>query len=146
MVQANRRKYMRGCGVSHFDYSNLCLLDFSSCDYFSYAMCNVDEEELYEDYEKAGDVDVLKSQYQDIYFFVNPTGDDMVMKLDSTIQQASSYRPHYHEFAVHFPARFLESVENVLFVGGGDSMVLHEVLKCKQESGLLVLSEQKPRL
>ena len=91
-------------------------------------------------------MEVLRSQYQDIYFFVNPTGDDMVMKLDSTIQQASSYRPHYHEFAVHFPARFLESVENVLFVGGGDSMVLHEVLKCKQKSGLFVLSEQKHRL
>ena len=55
----------------------------------------------------------------------------MVMKLDGTIQQSSSYRPHYHEFAVHFPARFLENVERVLFVGGGDSMVLHEVLKCK---------------
>ena len=108
-------------------------------------MCNEDEDKLYEDYKKAGDIDVLKSQYQEIYFFVNPTGDDMVMKLDSTIQQASSYRPHYHEFAVHFPARFLESVENVLFVGGGDSMVLHEVLKCKYKIVSLVLWELNHR-
>ncbi|OEU23481.1 S-adenosyl-L-methionine-dependent methyltransferase, partial [Fragilariopsis cylindrus CCMP1102] len=53
------------------------------------------------------------------------------MKLDDTVQQCTSYRPHYHEFAVHFPSRFLKQhqVKRVLFVGGGDSMVLHDVLK-----------------
>ena len=93
-------------------------------------MCNDDDEMI--GYVKAGDTEVVYSQYQEIRFFTDPQTKDMVMKLDSTIQQCSSYRPHYHEFAVHFPARFLESVKRVLFVGGGDSMVLHEVLKCKQ--------------
>ena len=30
---------------------------------------------------------------------------------------------------VHYTARFIERVERVLFVGGGDSMLLHEILK-----------------
>lgn len=92
-------------------------------------MCN-DEEAGWENYVMTGDEEVIQSQYQAISFFTDPKTHDMVMKLDDTIQQCSSYRPHYHEFAVHFPARFLESVKRVLFVGGGDSMVLHEVLKC----------------
>ena len=31
--------------------------------------------------------------------------------------------------AVHYPARFLENIKRVVFVGGGDSMLLHETLK-----------------
>ena len=99
---------------------------------YSYAMCNVEKVHRWTGYVKAGDKEVIQSQYQAIRFFTDPQTKDMVMKLDDTVQQSSSYRPHYHEFAVHFPARFLESVKRVLFVGGGDSMVLHEVLKCKQ--------------
>ncbi len=30
---------------------------------------------------------------------------------------------------VHYTARFLPKIERVLFVGGGDSMLLHEILK-----------------
>jgi len=95
----------------------------------AYAMCNVEDVHRWTGYVKAGDKEVIQSQYQAIRFFTDPQTKDMVMKLDDTVQQSSSYRPHYHEFAVHFPARFLESVKRVLFVGGGDSMVLHEVLK-----------------
>lgn len=75
----------------------------------------------------------IKSHYQEIFFFQHPVTKDMCMKLDDTVQQCTSYRPHYHEFAVHFPSRFLNphQVKRVLFVGGGDSMVLHDVLKCK---------------
>ena len=93
-------------------------------------MCN-DEDDEWAGYTPPGDLEVLQSQYQEIRFLVNSDTEDMLMKLDSTIQQTSAYRPHYHEFAVHFPARFIDTVKRVLFVGGGDSMVLHEVLKCK---------------
>jgi spermidine synthase len=96
-------------------------------------MCNDEDITSWDSYVPAGDVEFLKSQYQEIRFFTDPETKDMVMKLDGTVQQVSTYRPHYHEFAVHFPARFLESVKRVLFVGGGDSMVLHEALKCKQK-------------
>jgi spermidine synthase len=30
---------------------------------------------------------------------------------------------------VHYPARFIDTIKRVLFVGGGDSMLLHEALK-----------------
>jgi len=40
-----------------------------------------------------------------------------------------AYRPHYHEPAVHYTARFMKDVKRVMFVGGGDSMLLHEILK-----------------
>ena len=73
----------------------------------------------------------IRSHYQELFFYADPTTQDMCMKLDDTVQQCTSYRPHYHEFAVHFPARFLTAIKRVLFVGGGDSMVLHDVLKCK---------------
>ncbi|OEU17235.1 S-adenosyl-L-methionine-dependent methyltransferase, partial [Fragilariopsis cylindrus CCMP1102] len=51
------------------------------------------------------------------------------MDLEDTVQICSSYRPHYHEFSSHFAARFVDDIKRVVFVGGGDSMMLHEVLK-----------------
>jgi spermidine synthase len=45
------------------------------------------------------------------------------------MQICASYRPHYHELMVHYTARFIDTVKRVLFVGGGDSMLLHEALK-----------------
>ena len=53
----------------------------------------------------------------------------MCLSLDDVIQICSSYRPHYHEMAVHNTARFLDEVKRVVWVGGGDSMLLHEILK-----------------
>ncbi len=100
----------------------------------AYAMCNDELIDDWDGYVPPGELEVVQSQYQQIRFFHDPNVpdyNDMVMKLDATVQQSTTYRPHYHEFAVHFPARFLDTVERVLFVGGGDSMVLHEVLKCK---------------
>jgi len=95
----------------------------------SYAMCNDEDISDWKGYVPCGDEEVIRSQYQEIRFFAHPETEDTVMKLDSTVQQVSSYRPHYHEFAVHYPARFIDTIKRVLFVGGGDSMVLHEVLK-----------------
>ena len=53
----------------------------------------------------------------------------MCLQLDTTVQICESYRPHYHEMAVHYTALFLNKIKRVLFVGGGDSMLLHETLK-----------------
>jgi len=73
--------------------------------------------------------DVYESQYQKITFYGNLHNGDRCLDLDSTLQICSGYRPHYHEPFVHFPAVFLSSVRRVIFVGGGDAMLLHEVLK-----------------
>eukprot|EP00934_Nitzschia_sp_Nitz4_P005940 Nitzschia sp. Nitz4//scaffold164_size50480//34280//36571//NITZ4_007006-RA/size50480-exonerate_protein2genome-gene-0.28-mRNA-1//1//CDS//3329538086//5930//frame0 len=40
----------------------------------------------------------------------------------------SIYRPQYHEYMIHSAARYLDSVKRVMFVGGGDSMLLHDAL------------------
>lgn len=77
------------------------------------------------------EVDSFRSQYQKISFTYNPLDRDTCMDLDDTIQICDSYRPHYHEYMVHQTAGFLpkDSIKRVLFVGGGDSMLLHEILK-----------------
>lgn len=73
----------------------------------------------------------FKSQYQQINFLWNPNDRGTCMDLDDTVQICDHYRPHYHEYAVHHAARFMpkDSVKRALFVGGGDSMLLHEILK-----------------
>ena len=82
-------------------------------------------------FEHYDTVDFIESQYQEISFLYSKKDDDTCMDLDNTIQICTQYRPHYHELGVHYPARFLPagSLKRVLFVGGGDSMLLHEILK-----------------
>jgi len=74
-------------------------------------------------------LDDIQSQYQHIEFSWDPNNRDTCMSLDDIVQICDSYRPHYHEMVVHNTARFLPKIERVLFVGGGDSMLLHEILK-----------------
>ena len=75
------------------------------------------------------------SLYQRIIFEENLKVGDKCLRLDNTLQQCSTYRPHYHEPFVHQSASYLNTdelisgVKRVVFVGGGDSMLLHEVLK-----------------
>jgi spermidine synthase len=74
----------------------------------------------------------IQSPYQQLAYAWVPVSDDLCFDLDDTVQICASYRPHYHEMMVHYAARFLKSVKRVLFVGGGDSMLLHEALKYKE--------------
>ena len=75
--------------------------------------------------------EIVESQYQSIKYLTNDQMDppDTCFMLDRTWQQCTSYRPHYHEMAVHYTARYLDEVKRVLFVGGGDSMLLHDILE-----------------
>ena len=81
-----------------------------------------------EDYDT---IEPIKSHYQQMEFLVHRTygTPDLCFDLEDTIQICESYRPHYHEMFVHYTARFIERVERVMFVGGGDSMLLHDILK-----------------
>ncbi len=97
---------------------------------------NEDTCDLDAQFMKFGDgtfetLDEFKSQYQEISFSWDPKNRDTCMSLDNIVQICDSYRPHYHEMVVHNTARFLPKIERVLFVGGGDSMLLHEILKYK---------------
>ena len=70
-----------------------------------------------------------KSFYQEVAWSENANKPDVCMSLDDILQICDSYRPHYHEPFVHFPAAYMNDFKRVVFVGGGDSMLLHESLK-----------------
>lgn len=74
-------------------------------------------------------LETTKSLYQKIAFFHDPVSKDTCFELDTVVQICGSYRAHYHEMVVHYTARFFDTVKRVLFVGGGDSMLLHEIVK-----------------
>ena len=74
-------------------------------------------------------IDEIKSPYQHLSFMMHPETKDTCFDIDNTIQICDSYRPHYHELSVHNAARYLKDMKRVLWVGGGDSMLLHEFLK-----------------
>jgi len=69
--------------------------------------------------------------YQEIYYNKQhePPNDNVCFSLHNIWQMCGSYRPHYHEMVVHYTARYLPNIKRVAFVGGGDSMLLHEILK-----------------
>lgn len=74
-------------------------------------------------------LDEIESPYQKITFFTDLDDGDMCFDLDNIVQICSSYRPQYHEMAVHYAARYLDSVKRIAFIGGGDSMLLADSLK-----------------
>jgi len=80
----------------------------------------------FNDYDDLG---TIQSVYQTLNFAVRPTDKNVCFDLDDTVQICSNYRPHYHEYATHLPARFMKTVKRAVFVGGGDSMLLHELRK-----------------
>jgi spermidine synthase len=108
--------------ISHYDSLQQ---EDDDLDYIS-PTCYNGEWMQFNDYD---DVEILKTSYQNAKFNHNPTTGDVCMDLDTILQICSSYRPHYHEFVSHFPARFIDTLKRVVFVGGGDSMLLHEALQ-----------------
>ena len=100
---------------------------------FKWSSCDDPYDDSHDDFEEVADENSL---YQRVIFEENLIKEDKCLRLDSTLQQCSSYRPHYHEPFVHYSASylnegFMSGVKRVVFVGGGDSMLLHEVLKYK---------------
>ena len=111
--------------------------DHSSDDYESFES-DVDEVDYEDDVCDNEEIMMFKSytwnvevrtQYQELYFKHNPKTEDTCLDIGDTVQICTNYRPHYHEIMTHYPARFIDDVKRVLWVGGGDSMLLHEILK-----------------
>mmetsp|Transcript_12205 Transcript_12205/g.25735 ORF Transcript_12205/g.25735 Transcript_12205/m.25735 type:complete len:1004 (+) Transcript_12205:119-3130(+) len=101
---------------------------------FKWSSCNDPYDDSHDDFEE---VALEKSLYQTVIFEENLIKEDKCLRLDETLQQCSSYRPHYHEPFVHYSASYLNKdlmsgVKRVVFVGGGDSMLLHEILKYEE--------------
>lgn len=93
--------------------------------------CDIEAQFVRFDNGEMVPLESFKSQYQQINYLWNPKDRGTCMDLDDTVQICDAYRPHYHEYAVHHAARFMpkDSIRRALFVGGGDSMLLHEILK-----------------
>ncbi|KAL7504883.1 hypothetical protein ACHAXN_004458 [Cyclotella atomus] len=70
-----------------------------------------------------------RSFYQEVAWSENANKPDVCMSLDDILQICNSYRPHYHEPYVHFPAAYMKEMKRIVFIGGGDAMLLHESLK-----------------
>jgi len=94
-------------------------------DYAVYT-CDTSVSMSYEGFDK---IDGVKSHYQSIDFVKDPKNDNVCFDISNIIQMCGSYRPHYHEMVVHYTARFVKDVKRVIWVGGGDSMLLHEIVK-----------------
>ena len=97
-------------------------------DYLNYIFPLCEDSQMVQFYNYE-DVELVQTHYQKLTFMERKSDQDVCMNLENTLQICSNYRPHYHEFFVHFPARYLPEVKRVIFIGGGDSMLLHEVLK-----------------
>jgi len=63
------------------------------------------------------------------YYYEEVEQRDTCLALAGIPQSCTSFRPHYHEIFVSYPASFVKKVKRVLFMGGGDLMILHEILK-----------------
>jgi len=70
-----------------------------------------------------------KSHYQSMVYRYNKDLDDTCLHMNDHLHACASFRPHYHEVFVHYPARFVDEVKRVAFIGGGDNMIVHEILK-----------------
>uniref|UniRef100_A0A7S4MLG1 SET domain-containing protein n=1 Tax=Odontella aurita TaxID=265563 RepID=A0A7S4MLG1_9STRA len=89
----------------------------------------------------------LDTMHQIVEYFSLPDG-DVCFDLDDVLQICTSYRPHYHEPMLDYAARYVHDVRRVLFVGGGDSMLLAEAMKYHDTVELVVgleLEQDMPR-
>jgi len=111
------------CVVPSSRYDDLS--DNKDMDY-NVDVCDIDANMEFKEYD---DIGQFKTQYQKMTVIHNYEDKDTCFDLDGTTQICANYRPHYHEMSVHYAARYLERIKRVLFVGGGDSMLLHEILK-----------------
>lgn len=128
----------------HYYHEDLLIRKTKELD-LNIATCDKETNMLFDGYEMIEDVN---STYHDFNFFYNEETDDLCFDIQNTVQICSNYRPQYHEIIVHYTGRFLSAppspnknknndktkertgkINRVLWVGGGDSMLLHEILK-----------------
>jgi len=100
--------------------------DESDGQYYKPITCDNRDIMKFNDYDR---LEELNSIYQTLNFVEKKEINDVCFDLDNVVQICSSYRPHYHEYNMDFAARYLDDIRRVVFVGGGDSMLLYETLK-----------------
>ena len=77
------------------------------------------------------DVRRYRSKYQYIDFIDdNEKGDpSLIMYLDHRKQFSSTHEHIYHEQMVHIPMQLTSNAKNILVLGGGDGLIVRELLK-----------------
>ncbi|KAL3921607.1 MAG: hypothetical protein SGILL_002662, partial [Bacillariaceae sp.] len=113
---------VESCGGDYFDI----LEDEIDEIKYNRQTCNNRELMQFPDYFA---LEHLKTHYQVLNFAARESDGDLCLDLEDTLQICSCYRPHYHEYSAHFAGRFVDDVKRIIFIGGGDSMLLHESLK-----------------
>jgi len=99
--------------------------EFDDLDY-QVPSCNNKHLMMFDDFDG---IEFINTHYQELNFMRKESTDDTCMDLDNIVQICSNYRPQYHEYSTHGAGRFIKDVKRVIFIGGGDSMLLHEALK-----------------
>lgn len=111
-----------GLNGTHYDPLNW---EFDTLDYAN-PTCNNREIMRFRDFDP---LEFTKTAYQSMTFVQKTSTDNVCMDLDNIVQICANYRPQYHEYVTHVAARFVKTVKRVIFIGGGDSMLLHEALR-----------------
>ena len=91
----------------------------------NFDVCTVNVKEEFDDI-----TDLQDSFYQQIKFG-HPGGntDETCLSLSHWVHACSSVDPYYHEAFVHMPAQYAKEVKRILYIGGGDNMILREIMK-----------------
>ena len=104
------------CPASYIDVYGIHYDDLGDeGDHLNYIFPGCEDTQLVQFYNFV-DLEVVQTNYQKLTFMTRESDRDMCMNLESTLQICSNYRPHYHEFFVHYPARYLDSVKRVIFM------------------------------
>lgn len=70
----------------------------------------------------------IDTHYQFMEFYYDAETEDTCLFLDGMQHTCSSLRA-VQEALIHYPASFLRDVKRVAFIGGGDNLFLHELMK-----------------
>lgn len=75
---------------------------------------------------------------QELYIFQNPTF-GTVLVIDGVFQVASEFAYIYHEMLAHMPLISCRNPYRVLVIGGGDGLILTEILKHKSVQEIVMV-------
>jgi len=75
------------------------------------------------------DRDQILGFSESFLYNVDPDAVDVCYDVNNIVEMCSSYRPYHSEYLIHAAARYVETVKRVVFVGSGDSILLHEIMK-----------------
>ena len=110
-------------GIIQATVSGLLILFFAVAMFFSSKIDDKLEQKIYQDkiiFSK-------QTKYQKLV--LTRWNNDYRLFINGAIQFSSSDEYRYHESLVHLPMLLSASNENILILGGGDGMVVREVLK-----------------